>query len=212
MWIQLLSKQVIEIRGVPTHYQPGDWVEVGKMLANKLVSEGAARPPNVTEYNAAVMAGVGVVTPDTAFARDRLAVYGKTLEFEMATIPSISYAKTIWYDPSLVLRPELVSVGVNFLDTWEVAVPFSDYKTLALNIGSDDDREKTKKVIRDLRVPVYDTRLIFVRHTKETERLFATWNEEMQDGGDTRLAFMRAVYKVKPFLLALPCSWVGCNV
>ena len=64
-------------------------------------------------------------------------------------------------------------------------------------------------MIRDLRVPMYDTRVIFAKLTPDTARLIKIWNEIE---GDRRLAFLQALYKVKPFILALPANWAGANV
>ena len=50
---------------------------------------------------------------------------------------------------------------------------------------------------------MYDTRLIFARNEPEIVKLFDLWQKE---GGGV-LAFLRAVYTVKPFILALPSTW-----
>jgi len=97
-------------------------------------------------------------------------------------------------------------VGFGLLDVWELAVPLCDYQTLAIHLGSDEEKERTKAVIRDLRVPLYDTRLMFVKHCQNTVDLFSRWQKECESS-DERLAFLRALYQVKPFILALPMTW-----
>jgi hypothetical protein len=44
---------------------------------------------------------------------------------------------------------------------------------------------------------------------REYARTFAVWSEEFGRDSDERLAFMRAYYKVKPLMLALPINWVN---
>jgi hypothetical protein len=86
-----------------------------------------------------------------------------------------------------------------------------DYNELAATVGTDEDRAKVKAVIRDLRVPLYDTRLIFARKTETTIRLFKEYNTELSNGMDDKLAFLLALYRVKPFLLPVPLTWTGRN-
>jgi len=66
----------------------------------------------------------------------------------------------------------------------------------------------TEEVIHDLRVPVYDTRVRFIRRNRTTERLMGLWYEERQQG--EALAFLRALGRVqpKPLICALPAEWV----
>jgi hypothetical protein len=98
----------------------------------------------------------------------------------------------------------LIPVGLNLLEKWEIAVPISDYNLLARDIGTDEERARTKELIHDLRVPVYDTRLIFARNCVAVEQLFEMWHKEQ---GDERLSFLRCLYVVKPYVLALPSIW-----
>jgi len=39
--------------------------------------------------------------------------------------------------------------------------------------------------------------------------MLVAWQKEMADGGEPRLAFLRAVYRVKPLFLALPRTWLS---
>ena len=118
----------------------------------------------------------------------------------------LPYPMTLLWNPKLRLRGELVPVGFHLLNTWQVAAPLWDYKELACHVGTDDDRECTQDVVRDLRMPLYDTRLIFVKRCGDTKALIDTWREEE---GDEKHAFLRALYKVKPLILALPVTWKG---
>ncbi len=96
----------------------------------------------------------------------------------------------------------LVQAGLRFVERWEVATPLAD--ELAHDVGAATERERTVAVIRDLRVPTYVSELLFVRKCEAAEALLAAWREE----GGGRLAFLRALYRVKPCFLALPRSWL----
>jgi len=102
----------------------------------------------------------------------------------------------------------MIPVGVSLLDKWQVAAPLWDYEKLACHVANEPAREATKAIIHDLRVPLYDTSLIFVKRCGDTERLIEAWDWSA-DGDEDRLAFLRALYEVKPLILALPITWTG---
>lgn len=205
MWVQLRTTKHIEVHGKPTKFSPGDWVDVGKQLAMLWIQSGDACIPG--ELPAALNgAGSGaLVLSGHGHAAQALSPY-IGLAVERGDYPELRWARTIVWDATAApgVQPGRFGAGLALLDTWEIAVPLVDYKTLAANLGSEEEREQTKKVIIDLRVPVYDTRLMFARKTPDTERLFAVWRDEP---GERRLAFLRSLWAVKPLLLALPCHW-----
>lgn len=97
---------------------------------------------------------------------------------------------------------------LKWMDQWEVAVPFRPYITQASLVGSEEERAATAKKIFDMRQPVYDSRVVVIRTCPSTRKLLRAWTQEMQDDGDDDLAFLRAVWQVKPLLLAMPTGWV----
>ena len=200
MYVQLLQPKIIELSGVPRKFYPGQVVEVGKQSALLWISCNEARPLEASDYRGFIPGESGIVT-------DRKDLLCKAIQDMQVTIfegaCTIQFDRTVWIDSLLSVRPELLAIGLGMLDTWDIAVPLQDYKILAANVGSEAEREKTKAVIRDLRVPLYDTRLMFIRKTPEMTSLIELWRTE----GLTDLAFLRAVYKVKPFILALPTTW-----
>ena len=210
MWLQLLAPKQVDIRGVPTRFLPGDWVNVGKHDARLWLARGEAHIPKVKAANLLDITSTGVLVKDgqKTAALKHLEMY-TGLNIEEAEGIEIVWNRTAIFDTSASVQPAFFSIGFGLLDKWEIAAPLYDYKTLAANIGTDEEREMTKAVIHDLRVPVYDTRLLFVKRTETTIRLVEMWNQEP---GERRLAFMRALYKVKPFILALPCNWSGHSV
>jgi hypothetical protein len=111
----------------------------------------------------------------------------------------------------------LVPAGFEYLKRWDVAVPLWRYGVLAESLGSDAERARTRKIVRDLRIPVYGCELLFVADTELGRALVETWRRECAPpestpwtGGtlDERLAFLRSFFLVKPRLCALPRSWL----
>ena len=211
MWVRLKSLMRIDKQGKPRDYHPGDWVDVGKQTAQLWISRGDAEIPSFTKHVGTQMSGSGVVVR----ARDS-ALYQQTfdgLKIGLSILadetPHVAFDRTLIWHPKVHLRLEMIVPGFNFLDTWEIACPLYSYDELAAHFGSDEARARTKAAIRDLRVPVYDTRLMFVKRCEATDLLFEAWGKERQGGDDERLSFMRAFYRVKPLMLALPVTWTN---
>jgi hypothetical protein len=118
--------------------------------------------------------------------------------------PSLVYERTLLIGDGIAVPWEQVSKGFGFLDTWEAAAPIWAYETLAADVARGAERERAEALIGDLRVPLYSTELLFLRRCENSERLLSLWQA---DGGG-RLAFLRALYEVKPLFLALPRSWL----
>jgi hypothetical protein len=205
MWIQLKAIKRILVNGKNETRYPGDWVNVGKQSARRWIADGAAWDPNADiSANFPDESGILVignkVPTGVPIALDSIPV-------KTGLVPYMPWKHTLIWNPTCPIQSSLVNVGLGFLDVWDVAMPLWDYDVLAKNVGTKKDQEKTKAVVRDLRVPIYDTRLIFIRQGRITERLLETWMDEIIEGGDTRLAFLRAFYQVKPLMLALPVTW-----
>lgn len=203
MWIKLKSIQHIRDHGKLVTYHPGDWVDVGKQAATQMVADGAAEIPKIVtmqfDFN---MSNCGIVTREA----------GEVAMFPSLPItvgePALAYDYTLIIASIGTIRQELIPVGFERLrHGWSVAAPFVDYRTLARDIGSDEDRALTESVIHDLRVPVYDTRLVYVSGNDEGNALMAAWAEEKTRGNDERLAFLRALYRTTATMCALPVSW-----
>lgn len=110
--------------------------------------------------------------------------------------------------PSAKINLEAFDPVLQWLDRWEVAVPLRPYSTLAQHIGSEEERAVSQPLLLDLRQPVYDSRVVLIRNCPRARRLIQTWaRQEMREGEDADLAFLRAVWHVKPLILALPKTW-----
>jgi hypothetical protein len=120
---------------------------------------------------------------------------------------SIPFERTLVVGPNASIPWRLVDAGFRFLDRWEAAAPLAN-GLLAESIGGESDRERTRAITRDLRVLVYAIDLLFLRQCDGAERFVETWRAE-SEFGDERLAFLRALYLVKPLMLALPRSWLA---
>jgi len=132
------------------------------------------------------------------------------LPVEIQAAYDLSWERTLFLDPAIGRVPwDQVPKGFGFLDTWEAAAPIWSYETLASHVATGEERERTETLVGDLRVPLYETGLLFVRRCEAGEALLEAWQAEYREGGEPRLAFLRALYQVKPLFLALPRSWLS---
>ena len=199
--VKLKAIKDIEIKGEMRRCYPGDWVDVGRQTAERWIAQGEAWRPS---GEITVPSGAGVWVRGLAVPGCKVLEALPYIEDDGKS-NALPYPRTLVWDPVLGCRHELLGVGFRLLNRWQVAVPLLSYEVLAYHLGDDEDRVRTEAIIRDLRVPVYDTRMIFVRRCAETVELVTRW---LEDGsGDERLAFSRAVYAVKPVICALPTSW-----
>lgn len=138
------------------------------------------------------------------------------IEVVIGDRPELLWERTLIAAPGTRIPFDLLPAAWGFLEKWDAAVPLGN--KLAADVGSEADRRATRAVIHDLRVPLHATELLFVRRNETGLALLAAWLEEMETGGpgvpgvdparDSRLAFLRAVYRVKPRLCVLPTSWL----
>jgi hypothetical protein len=207
VWIQLNSTKTIERNGKPHTYRAGQRIAVERHDAMTWVARGDAILLESITGDIPRNAGIVAVQGQQDITRIVRALDAET---KIVQGPQrLEFSRTLIWDSSARLRPDYINIGFNLLSHWQVAVPLWSYTELAFHIGTEADRERTRAVIRDLRVPVFDTRLVFVQRCDDTIRLMDAWMQEREGGGDDKLAFHRAFYKVKPVLCALPMSWTG---
>ena len=204
MWILLLRNRAYQRNGKMKEGRKGTIINIGKMDAMRWIDEGAARAVDFyVAEGSAVTGECGVVAPRLKEQAEKV-LQGLTI---LGGEARVAFEKTLVWDGG-PLRSDLISAGWRLLDHWQAAIPLCSYTELAINVSTPEDREQTRQVIRDLRVPLYDTRLMFLRKCGDTERLLELWNAE-KGKGDVRLAFLRALYTVKPIVCALPTVWAG---
>lgn len=119
----------------------------------------------------------------------------------------LPWKRTLFLDPEIHVPWDLLSAGFDFLDNWEVAAPVHAYEVTAADVAQGQERQRTEQLVGDLRVPLYAHELLFARDCPGGKAFLAAWQEEQRDG-DPRLAFLRALCRVKPLFLALPRSWL----
>jgi hypothetical protein len=212
MWIKLTSAQVIDVNGKPTRFLPGDWVDVGKQYALRLVTQGLAIKPNENIVNEMVDYTSGMLVIGNELTLNQTKQIQETIpDFEIKHSENISmpFSETVIYDRGLSkLRVELLPIGFHWLNQFQLLAPLADYTTLACHIGTEADQEFTQSIIRELRVPIYDTRLLFIRRSEETLKFIDVWKQYEEKLTDDRLAFLCALYETKPIHLALPDTWI----
>lgn len=207
MWIQLLSIKYLDQDGARRTFHPGDWVDVGKQLALQWIAAGEARLMNLEKID--IADGAGVVLGGNA-ERGRKFLDRFRLKLAIGEgEPEARFPKTCYWQTSLPLRVDLLPVGFQFLDTWEVAIPLASYRSLVEMTQFIDDVRYVESVIHDERVPTYDPRLLFMRDCENARALLDVWREEREKVQKADLALLVAIYRVKPLILALPTTWIG---
>lgn len=213
MWIKLKSTQVIDVNGTPTRYHPGDWIDVGTGYARRLISQNLAEKPGVNVLSELVDYTAGILVIGNELDNNKRMQIQETiphLEIMYSEDVDIPFSETLIYNTKLnKLRVELLPIGFKWLKSFQVILPLLDYTTLAVHIGTNEDRKIAKEILKELRIPVYDTNLIFIRRCDETKELLSRWKAHKENITDSRLAFLCALYEVKPLHLALPNTWSG---
>ncbi len=125
-----------------------------------------------------------------------------------AGAPAIAYAQTLVVGPGVAVPWDLVGAGFDYLERWDAAAPLWRYGVLAQDVGTAAEREQTRLYTLDLRVPLYEPGLLFLRQNEAAQSLLNVWRVEGAGRADGRLAFLRALCMVKPLFLALPRSWL----
>lgn len=213
MWIQLKSVKRILEGGKEIQRNQGDWVNVGKQEALLWISRGEAVIPGKSAYREFNLSpGSGVLIIGDEHKGKKLLEPIKTDIDIVYGVINLPFQYTVIWNTNLPIQVEKIAVGLMLLQTWEMAIPLFDYSVLAESIGDEQERNKTKDIIRDLRVPLYDTRLMFIKTTRETQYLIDCWTSEMKNGANEMLSFLRNLYKIKPLILALPISWTHSDV
>ena len=206
IWIRLLQRQRIDKAGVPKDYHPGDWVKIGTQQAARWIAEGVATAPSTQSGELYDDSGVVIRGQN----KDSIALLdGVGVPHRKESTVRFPWGKACYWEPSLSLRVNLLPVGFQLLERWDVAAAIYDYDILACHVGTDEDRARTEEVTRDLRILCYNPRLVFVKRGAVGRRLLETWEKEREDGGHDLLAFLRAIYLTPCLLCALPATWVN---
>jgi len=211
-WVKALKViRRMEDDGLWHVYHPGDGLEVLNQELNYQVSSKQAERYDIAAMQPLQVDNCAIVITggDTEQARRFVEHTGATIYTGDPHFPDTCLF-VLWWNVGAPLRLDLMPLGFHRIKAgWQTAIPLWRYNVLARDIGTEDARRRTEEVIRDLRVPVFDTRLIYVRRDSETERLLDLWLTERETGDDDKLCFMRALYAVKPLNCALPITWIS---
>lgn len=204
VWVRAKSIVHAEENGKVRSYHPGDWLQIGRQQARECLARNEIEIlKSVVLRSVQDLSGCAIVTTE-AMAEPDLSFFAGTfpgvpIEQYLGDYPE--HNRFLLWDMAAKLKRDLILTGFDLLYNWQLAVPLLDYSVLAESAGTDEERQETKAVIHDLRVPIYDCRVIFARQCKETRKLFELW-----DG--SQLGFLQALYQTIPAVLALPPSWV----
>lgn len=204
VWFQAINIVHYEENGQTVTKHPGDWGQLGRQQARDELSKG-----NIRILKPESLRTVQDLTDCAILLRGGIQESQRTTL--MTRYPGVpvevyrgypEHGRFLIWDMKANLRHDLIMTGFSLLTRWQAAIPLLNYDTLAASIGSEQERQETKAVIHDLRVPVYNPSVIFARQCRETERLFELWN------GGNELSFLRALYQSRVVVNALPPSWV----
>lgn len=202
IYIQLLKDTNILENDVIVHRKSGEWLEVQRNVAIRLLIEERARvldyPALLTEYgNVFIMSsysasenvckmfkldGSALIDRDTLICREDNNVY---------------IAKDL-------ITPITILIGLQALQNWHVAIPLLG--DLVCNQHDNADNmamQYTKDIIRDLRVPAYNPNIIFYRNSDHAKRWLDEYSAQLQQVSPSH-ALIRSLYITKPYHIALP--------
>ena len=204
--------------GVPVSYHPGSWVAVHKSRARQLVASGQGEIPRQDRLKETLQfddCGI-LVLSDALPALTFLGHVETLLKTKSGHTIELPWTCTMFWKSSVTTVTEHAVIAgfsrlLDFEDTgqpgWEILAMLVDENKTAQDYGSDEEKAWTLSAIGDLRIPVYDTTLMWMRRTPNTESLVEKWRSEIEDGADEQHAFLRALYTVRAMTCTLPPNW-----
>lgn len=209
MYVRLRSIQYVSINGEQKTFNPGDWVDVGRQTAMLWLSTGQAELPQLD---------VDLLPPSSCFCSINgaslkpgginPAVIERDIEIVNAEHPVMERQLNCISD-RVAVKVDLYWVGVSMLHNtgWQVIVPL-DHEQLLVECASGDRVEQVREKIGDLRIPVYDPRLMFIKKSPETIELLDAFMGYRKALFNRWTAFMLALWDVKPLILPVPMDWI----
>jgi len=212
-WVRVLKTlSRYDSSGAYKTYQPGDFFQCNNQeLRDLLERRMIETAPGIigAEYDfshAGILARNGATPPDVneygiqVVSADRL-----ELPWELTALWHRSARAN-----ALGVALGLTRVQTNAEDVgWEMAVALQSHSRLAEHVGAAQDRQKTLDLLGDVRLPVYDTGVVWVRRTPATEEVIQRWQAELDAGAGELHGFLRALYTTPVLLCTLPADWIG---
>lgn len=222
--VQIKAIKRVREHGKLVTYRPGDWVKVGKQTALEWIVDGSAHDPSGALGPALGRPKGG--KPSTEYG---LRIRGEQAKVDLRCVgrfqqdvsvsfgtPAVPYKYTLIWLPTVPASQKLVNTGflrVQLTDgakeAWEMAICLASDNLMAANVGSEEEQAKTLKAIGDLRLPIYNTDLIWVRRTKVAVKTIEQWAEYLAAGEDEQHSFLRTIYRTNPLICTLPPDWVS---
>lgn len=212
LWVRLKQDRRLEVNGVNKDLKKGDWIEVGKQTANQWIIQGIADRTgyDVSKEYVDYTAGIVIVGGINQQLLNNIQQDIPGIEVSSSDKPEMFYSENMIWTNGINIRRENLFVGFKLLKNWQIAVPLHSYDDLAVHqTMTKSEKEYIKSVIKELRVPIYNTNLMFIRRCDETQVLLNQWGIEKEIIKNDSLSFHVAMYKTNPVLCALPVNWIG---
>lgn len=210
MWIQLLKPyRFPDENGIPVLYNPGEMLDIkNKDVCQDLIRKGFAA--DLGEARTYVVPNAGVLVRGK-MGNTPLWITALGLSVEMQRKgPWLPFEFTILWNPRY--QPNRAELPATFRIMgeypWDLAAPIKTYDKLVAQLGTDSEQRALEALVHDTRVPYYNSSLLFVRKTAASEELMKVWDKELESATVEEIAFLRAIYQVKPLLLPLPATAV----
>lgn len=217
MHVRLNVSKFITIAGRKQRFEAGDWVNVGRQTAQAWIAAGEAGIPGLEKAEAIAgdLGNSGIVAIGDVKPARRMKKQYPGLHVQAADAPCVPFERTlIWWPKKQTLAPEQAIVGFSRVEksrpeyaAWEIAAML--FGPEASGFGNDAEKKETKRVIGSLRIPIFNIHALWVRKTRNTERLISEWWAEVGAGADRYHAFLRALKRNPLPLCVLPVGWVG---
>lgn len=113
----------------------------------------------------------------------------------------------VWGDCHL--SDKFLQQGEKWLDRWDIIVASRPYNELAMDVVTDENREKVLKILGDLRVPLPDSRAIFLKDSQKARNTYENW-KGLKNEYNEHLALLIAIWYLKPYYKLLPAGkWIS---
>lgn len=213
-WVTLRAIKNLRDKGISKTYHPGDSVQVGRQAAMEWILDGSAvdpfgqmGPPLETTGEIDPNYGVRIRCNEGQMSMEALAGLKERVEISYGP-PAVPYQFTFIWRPDKVISPQLMNYGfLRIMESWEMAACLISSKKMARNFGLEEEQRETDKVIGDLRLPVYESRMIWARQGTAAEAVIEDWARQLEEGADEYHAFLRALYTKRAMLCTMPYDW-----
>jgi len=213
-WVKAIKTVVrYDLAGSYRTYQPGDWFQCNNQEMLELLALKRVQTASLQIRENFDGQSVGVRFLSSAVPPKTLGDCG--MDVRRGVSYDLPWERTALWDPRINTTAESIALGLLRIDgrgefpAWELAAMLEHKTRLAADVGTPEERARTLEVLGDLRLPVYQTGLLWVRKTPAAEEVIQLWRAEVDAGADPQHAFLRVVYTRRVLLCTLPADWIG---